>query len=312
MNQNSGRKRKLRTENSTNTNPLANARNATRSEVQTYISGLDTHEYPNKDHKEKDISIDTDRNQVIDFHGNVRSTSSQSKADIKARELWFKKSGVGYSLFVEYYGGQPLGVVVPKNIDTVQTSRMYEQTQLEMHRKQGMGQSRAAKKRRNKKDSSHQKNPLLTAVDNPQENKLTYSIHSATTFNHELLDALREKPHCRHISSYVTALAKPLPLTFRIRQNLLSSNQKEIDIVDQEYQSIITKTQKLVNELKGNHSNLLRPLQFDSNIYQALPDVNLTKRSLGNVSSSLKSLILEATSSGLIARQEFGSKFLVL
>ena len=42
---------------------------------------------------------------------------AQARGQQKAPEnIWFRRSGAGYRLFVEYYANQPLGVVVPSNV----------------------------------------------------------------------------------------------------------------------------------------------------------------------------------------------------
>ena len=219
-----------------------------------------------------------------------------SKADLKAKELWHRKSGTGFHLFVEYYGSQPKGIVYDDS-DLINNRSGGDTTSFNNSTKQGKGMSRAAK-RRKKKNSSKQKDPKIDISKASDDSEQPRTIMSP-----KFEAALEEKPNFRLISSMLSSMSVALPLTFRIRHPSFIS------------ESLKSDAEKVIEQLKSKYSHLVHPVKYDatrSTIYQATPKSTVTRFNLGKLSPELKSLILEATASGIMARQELGSMLPVI
>ena len=199
--------------------------------------------------------------------------------------LWNKKSGLGYTLFVQYYGQQPAGVVVDTNVVAVAAGRNTKSVAAAAPQ----GQSRAAKRRRKKNGAAS----AAATSDKPEEEESTPPTEEANNRS-RLLAQLDKNPAYTHLEPFLTALSKPLPLTFRLRnlEHCSTEGNKE----DQEL---------LKNEL-ATLSDIVAPVPYDSQIYQAL-DSSLHKSALSRTSPHLKELLVLGSSNGLLARQELGS-----
>lgn len=230
-----------------------------------------------------------------------------SKAELKAKELWHRKSGAGFHLFVEYYGGQPEGVVYSKRDQSLcsNTKRNETHSLCEMKRKTGM--SRAALRRKKKRNITYQYQRSEVTHEIQQSEQESKEIEQLINHNHiisaEFQEALRDKPNCVHITSFLSSMSANLPLTFRIRhQSFVTEKMKSL-------------SKDITTQLQSKYSHLIRTVDYDATgntIYQAIGGSQLTKHSLGSISPELKSLILHATSSGIMARQELGSMLPVI
>ena len=232
--------------------------------------------------------------------GDKARAEPLSKADLKAKELWHRKSGIGYHLFVEYYGLQPRGVVYDDSDEALMQSQSvgHANGPSSNDSKQGRGMSRAAK-RRKKKNSSKQKNDASTEL--PQADNDNGVLKSAMSPKFQA--ALQDKPQCKVISNMLSSMSVPLPLTLRIRHPSFVSAGLKSEAV------------KVIQQLESKFSNLVLPVSYDSSkntIYQAKQDIRLTKFLLGKISPELKSVVVEATASGIMARQELGSMLPVI
>eukprot|EP00554_Chaetoceros_debilis_P007605 CAMPEP_0194073174 /NCGR_PEP_ID=MMETSP0149-20130528/690_1 /TAXON_ID=122233 /ORGANISM="Chaetoceros debilis, Strain MM31A-1" /LENGTH=562 /DNA_ID=CAMNT_0038753149 /DNA_START=84 /DNA_END=1772 /DNA_ORIENTATION=+ len=226
-----------------------------------------------------------------------KSDSSFSKADLKAKELWHRKSGAGYRLFVEYYAGQTKGVVhVDDDSDSHISSRSNINLVDKLHSKRQKGLSRAAKRRKKKKGGTEETCADLNAP--PVVTADAYSMISS-----QLKAAIENRSECKHIINFLSAISQTLPLTLRIRHASFIED------------SLKSKAEMFISELKERYSDLVRPVSYDSSnktIFQATPNSNLSKFSLGKISPNLKRLIMKGTSEGIIARQELGSMLPVI
>jgi len=230
-------------------------------------------------------------------NGSNRRQNDLSKAEQKARELWHKKTGAGYALFVDYYAGQPLGVIT-SNCDALVHAKINITSKASKLTSLGQGQSRAAKKRRKRRSKN---SPNINIGNNRDNNCHTHAIMKSSSLENNvnelssgIREALKENLHCSHIMPYLTAISKPLPLTFRLRH--------------------ITEKTNLVEEL-SLHRQHVQPVSYDTTyklIYQALPKTNLTKSTLGQTSLALKSLLIASSTNGSVARQEIGSMLPVI
>lgn len=227
----------------------------------------------------------------------------QSKAELKAKELWHRKSGAGFHLFVEYYGGQPEGVVYTKRDESVFPVVECNIIESVCEIKPGRGMSRAALRRKKKRNASSSQGLGITHNDQSEETfKKPDPLNNHLSLKFQ--EALRDKPNCVHITSLLSSMSANLPLTFRIRHESL--------VTDDKMKSL---SKDIVDQLKVKFSHLVRAVDYDTTgntIYQATLGSQLTKYSLGSISLELKSLILHATSSGIMARQELGSMLPVI
>ncbi|KAL7554573.1 hypothetical protein ACHAWF_018041 [Thalassiosira exigua] len=233
-----------------------------------------------------------------------KNGGSADKADQNARSLWHRKSGAGNHLFISYYGSQPMGVVA---VDAEVSSRGIDVgggkagaggAGHSTNTSHARGMSRAAKKRRKKKKSNNgdgivgQKTAPCTGNGNdipPQ----TVPVDES----HPLVQAfVLAKNRSPHLSEFVHALSRPLPLTLRFRCHDQSS------------------CTELKERLCTEYSELVSPVSFDPSkyIFQSTPGSSLCKSNLGKICPKLKELIVEGSSNGTIARQEMGSMLPVL
>jgi len=248
--------------------------------------------------KAKQSSIESDDPESK----NKRKVEPLSKADLKAKELWHRKSGAGYHLFVEYYGGQPKGVV----FDDIELKELEDQALTKSSngavKQQGKGMSRAAKRRKKKNVSSSGNESIQDGV--LDSSAVTGHICSLENIiSPKLQAALTDKPECKHISKMLSTMSVALPLTLRIRHpSFPSTNLK-------------STAMQAIDEMNEKYSNLVRPVAYDASkntIYQAAPGSGVSKFSLGKMSPELKALIVKATASGIMARQELGSMLPVI
>lgn len=226
---------------------------------------------------------------------------------IKADDLWHRKSGAGYHLFISYYGSQPCGVVahgddcrISENTDgLVRSSAKNSESQ------PNVGMSRAAKKRQKKKAKNPDGNGVYSATNGITDTKQTNDIDERVVLNpsklpvnqssHPLIQALASQPKFLHLNSFVQTLATPLPLTFRLRKHESSSFNELEAIISREY------------------SKHISPVSYDptKSIHQSTPSSNLSKSNLGSI-PKLKELIVKNSLNGTLARQEIGSILPVL
>ncbi|KAL3805409.1 hypothetical protein ACHAWO_006213 [Cyclotella atomus] len=230
-------------------------------------------------------------------------------AQKKTIDLWHRKSGAGYHLFLEYYASQPRGVVADAadfegagNTCTTSVQLMSSNSKA-VPPKVGAGMSRAAKKRQKKKAKTStvkESCAEATSIANefvPVDDEISNISAPASNkdSSNPLIQAFASKLNHRHLASYVTALASPLPLTFRIRKNESSS------------------TEELKETLAKQYTHHITPVSYDpsKSIYQSTKSSGLSKSTLGTI-PQLKELIVSASTNGSIARQEIGSMLPVL
>jgi 16S rRNA C967 or C1407 C5-methylase (RsmB/RsmF family) len=190
----------------------------------------------------------------------------------RPENVWFRRSGAGFRLFVEYYDAQPGGTVASD-------LPMTESKNADAEVRQGKGLSRASKRRKKKKNNQ----PLVVERDSslsPEPQQAEQIVNSV------LLSAAQPSTHLR---PFLETMSKPLPLTFRIR--LSASNADTFRQSLKEYQHILS------------------PLSFgNDSIYQA----SISKSSLASEIPSLKTLLFDRSQDGTLARQELGSMLPVL
>jgi tRNA (cytosine34-C5)-methyltransferase len=216
---------------------------------------------------------------------DARKAAKCRMADSKADTLWQMKCGAGYFLFLSYYGGQPSGVVAAHSAADKNKSdgRICHSSDIRK-----IGHSRASKRRKKKKIEKNDTSPTI-------QNKLpSFSVKIDTLDQCEdslILQTFRRMGNSlSHLNSFVNALSQPLPLTFRLR--------KHRELKFQQLQ------EALVSELSSNYGHTVKQVSYDSSIYQSICPALCHKK---KVESSLHKLLMCASTSGIIARQEIGS-----
>ncbi|GAX26342.1 tRNA (cytosine34-C5)-methyltransferase [Fistulifera solaris] len=203
------------------------------------------------------------------------------KSDSKADLLWHRKSGAAFQLFIEYYACQPLGVCSDGTVKEFPVAKHVT--------KMNCGQSRAAKRRKKKKQPNNDREGIDLVVDSVQINESSESPE-----NERLHQAFAAYESADTIRDFIGSLSRALSLTFRIRQNLPSQEKETL--------------QRLIVE---QFSDLVAPCSFDPLIYQAKSS-NVNKGSLLQSSPALKEFLVTNSQNGKIARQELASMLPVL
>lgn len=286
-----------------------------------------------------------------------------SKISKKAEQIWHRRSGAGFHLFVDYYRGQPDGIVVAAATTTTtletgaRTSPSKQQHRPPAHAPPtgGAGQSRATLRRKKKKRTKATTTTASedTSTVNSESEMVILPPHRQDQLLHNgrLLDVLSAKTTTTNPSSgfrdFLTALSKPLPLTFRFRryEDSATKNYANNDDDDgkkklrphtimipshQQRRRRVKKIAGLRQILKGPtmaRANV-RPVPFDPDyIYQAMapPQISAStststttntryhhpfpvdKASLKRLCPEFKEFLNEHTLDGTIARQEMGS-----
>uniref|UniRef100_A0A7S4JPW7 SAM-dependent MTase RsmB/NOP-type domain-containing protein n=1 Tax=Odontella aurita TaxID=265563 RepID=A0A7S4JPW7_9STRA len=249
-----------------------------------------------------------------------QASSSLTPAERKIRELWHRKSGAGYALFVSYYGNQPDGVVAERTKSGEDEDTGIAPDASREGRKpsqqRGAGQSRAARRRKKKKKGGGDGDGDGPGEDQSPGSTMSSPLKpppsiSTSEEDSPLLRALALQPRSSHLRSYLKALSRPLPLTFRLRRNSSANEGSGDDGQLSEAQS------KLVKTLSGDSFvHLVRPVPWakdDSRtIYQSPRSANLSKSNLSSLSPELKDLLVQHSQNGSLARQEIGSMLPVL
>lgn len=224
----------------------------------------------------------------------------------KVESLWHRKSGAAFRLFLEYYASQPMGVCSDGK-SAITCSKLPSRVKMNKDQEEKparTGQSRAAKRRKKRKNQNHQvhgSTETLTCVNTEANEKSPQSptaIHQDCEYsNDRLIRAFLEfdSPSDRaQIQNLVCSLAKPLPLTFRIRKTVAKEQEGEIrDILDKDFGQIV------------------HAVSFDFWIYQAKSS-SLNKGNLFKVAPKLKEFLVRNALNGTIARQELASMLPVL
>jgi multisite-specific tRNA:(cytosine-C5)-methyltransferase len=234
--------------------------------------------------------------------------------------IWNKKTGVGYNLFASYYGQQPLGTVVVSSSDDGSIILSNPMPSYTNDKPSEGGMSRASKRRRQKllktvnvsidgKNSTLSRSKVVEDTKPKCDDELTLNCNAVNNFGRNgskfeslsnVLDKFGNISNYQFLQPFLEAISKPLPLTFRLRHNLLPDEH-----------TWHTDRQRLINELKL-FQNIIKPVSYDDSIYQALDPEVLSKPSLSKVSPELQSIVQSASSRGILARQELGSMLPVL
>ena len=238
--------------------------------------------------------------------------------------VWFKRSGAGPILFVEYYSQQPVGTVgdslehgdrvhgknkdgngkeLPVNYGSDSANPTKNKSN---GTTTGAGLSRAAKRRKKKKGGTDG-NLFSTATtttsqesSSPATTKTTPVIStkaSRPNSNHPLLQAMTKlsakQKSALPVEDFLLAMSKPLPVTFRLRRTLSPTTTKELQ-------------ERLSHEFKTT----VQPLPFGNDLlYQV---TNCSKAQLSKEAPLVKDFLVDGSLDGKLARQELGSILPVL
>jgi len=232
-----------------------------------------------------------------------------SKSDLNALNLWHRKSGAGYALFVSYYGSQPMGVVA----DADETGRSASPSgacagDSGAGQKRGKGMSRAAKRRAKKRKRGTSISGTSAGIESRDQSPECCQNDTANTgtlpvdSSHPLIQAFSaQSKRYPHLAPYIHALSRPLPLTFRLRN-------------DDACAASCVNRGRVAKLLATDYSDLVGPVPYDPTqaIYQSTSASNLSKANLSRLSPSLKGLLVSGSSDSTLARQELGSMLPVL
>ncbi|KAG7362704.1 Fmu Sun domain containing protein [Nitzschia inconspicua] len=237
-----------------------------------------------------------------------KRTSSEKKTNngsSKAEQLWHKRSGGGLNLFVEYYCGQPEGVIVTKDGIKEGNDSLSDEVQSTTITTTSHGMSRAAQRRRRKKrklnhadpeDDGHFPNSKLMTDSEPVPTIQPITFERFRLYDDQLLPIFKEhlqhNPHLKskessYYQAFFEVLSTPLPIAFRLRRNL----------------SKVAELQRQT-ELQSFAAHV-QPALYDATIFHA--HQGLDKESLARTCPKLKKFLNEHSLDGSIARQELGS-----
>ncbi|KAL3780726.1 hypothetical protein HJC23_001008 [Cyclotella cryptica] len=236
---------------------------------------------------------------------NIEKTSHRKKS--KSDDLWHRKSGAGYNLFISYYGRQPSGVVAHDADFRGSSDACFSlgSSTRKSEAPHARGLSRASKKRQKKRAKSCANNDYsgVISLGKACERVNGYKLRDSSELpennplytSHPLVNAFISNARYSHLYSFVCTLSTPLPLTFRLRRNgPLSSKDLEATISEK-------------------YSQYISPVSYDPTkaIFQSSPSSCLTKSNLGDI-PNLKELIVAGSQDGTLARQEIGSMLPIL
>jgi len=256
---------------------------------------------------------------------NTNNPLSQARGNkLSAEELWDRKTGVGFRSFVEYYTQQPVGTVSTASSTSTaaeqagSSSRGKRQVYaVEQNNNQGRGLSRAAKRRKKKKGrlvlsgEEQQPSPSESTTEQGKDAILaSRPLKVNDNVNHPLLQAVEQmtSPHSRYddgsrredLTPFFEAMARPLPLTFRIRS---TADSTLVGVLQKKLQSLENMT------AAGTSDNGIRPvftrLDFGNDNNMQVYQASCSKAALTD--PAVKALLLENSQNGVMARQELGS-----
>jgi hypothetical protein len=126
---------------------------------------------------------------------------------------------------------------------------------------------------------------------------LQKTVTTTTTFapsksSSQLIDVFRNQAQHVYLTPFISALAQPLPLTFRLRQN---------DALGKSHRRRLREAQRNLEDF----SKFVRPVPWDETVYQSV-DYKISKSTLSKHSSKLKEFLVAISSKAIIARQELG------
>ena len=228
--------------------------------------------------------------------GKSKNPLSQARGKQKAPEnIWFRRSGAGHALFVEYYARQPVGTVVSGTPELMVQDQTTKSKLTSSRPDVGQGLSRAAKRRKKKKGISQASSNTTAPVEQQVEPSAAAATSSSSpSMVSPLIQAYQkfikseEKETCLNIQAFLSAMSRPLPLTIRLRQSTEDTDQLCSDL--QEFRDIV------------------QPSVFDPLIYQAKG----SKQAVGQQSPEFKQFLVDASQHGELARQELGSMLPVI
>lgn len=236
---------------------------------------------------------------------------SQARGKKTNENIWFRRSKAGYSLFIQYYLSQPAGTI-SSCVKAIQSSNPDSSAKKAFtgnnDKKTGGGLSRAAKRR--KKQKKRQAIPAASQNDSeaaqvPGEEVTPFNTVSAarqertpllvSEYSKQICAATTSVKSNVEFETFLKAMSRPLPLSFRIRQL-----PKDTDF------------EEAIKRLGGAYfSNLVEAVPFgNTTMFRAMSkpnSVQLCKENLNKVSPALKEFLVDTSQSGIIARQEIGS-----
>ncbi|CAB9528025.1 Multisite-specific tRNA:(cytosine-C(5))-methyltransferase trm4b [Seminavis robusta] len=225
--------------------------------------------------------------------------------------IWFRRTGKGFHLFVLYYAGQPTCTVADfsKSCSSGTASSSENPLKDPVANK---GLSRASK-RRNKKRKKQDATGITeetsakqqtAAKESKSDNNKTNDQLVLNNRSHPLLAAMDhhmvKDPTVGLLETFLGHMSTPLPVTFRIRRHLSDQQQQALrNTIQQQFSN-------------GAVTPLLLVLQHQNKNKEEEPWLTFQtprcgKAELGKRHPELKQFLVDGSQNGTIARQELGS-----
>jgi len=259
---------------------------------------------------------------------NKRKRNSNSNPLSQARgkqnkheNIWFRRSNAGFSLFVQYYMGQPIGTISSAEGIRAADAGTFEKKETNtptigvsagvgVQLKSGGGNSRAAR-RRNKKKKGRLPSITSEAVDEtPLAGSVTKNSMTQDSSHPSLLESaylklqmMDDSPSHKNnleFQIFLKAFSRPLPLSFRMRELHNASERQMAEIEGAEELLDEEELLEFVEAVPFGNTTMYRSKSRPGG------DV-LSKENLSRVSLDLKEFLVEYSQCGVLARQEIGS-----
>ena len=236
---------------------------------------------------------ETNANQKRKRKNSSRNPLAHARGKQQSHEnIWFRRTGAGYHLFVQYYAGQTTGTVANLGDKNDMTLNLPSTTKIPQNN--GKGLSRAAKRRKKKKNTATSENGQSVENNNNGSQEQSQQNSNEVTIanpNHPLVQAMKKTAESNSkalaLHSFLNSMSQPLPVTFRIRRSLDANAIKELQ-----------------TQMQQEFSKIVQPLSFGNNLlYQA---TSCSKSDLKQ-HPQLKQFLVDTSQTGTIARQEIGS-----
>jgi 16S rRNA C967 or C1407 C5-methylase (RsmB/RsmF family) len=278
---------------------------------------------------------------------------AQARGKLKSHEnIWFRRTGVGYHLFVEYYANQPNGTVVQfdrlerssytstttSNANVVRSNEAKTSKEVVIPAKggaaTGKGESRASKRRKMKqqrKENLQGNEKFPTSETTKEEEKVVVVPKIVTHLQQQeqqySLPSIDESMIARHPLWHAFSLKQQQEQKRRTSAStssmliflrpFIAALSQPLPLTFRIRRSVLPdQIQNLQRQIMssdfGGTTNLVFPLAFGDNFIYQATTSALSKETLSKISPSLKEFLVHHCLDGSLARQELGSMLPVL
>ena len=265
----------------------------------------------------------------------------------KHENIWFRRSQLGYKLFVEYYCNQPIGTISSTSSSATSLSSSRRREELGDASRGGGGcggasaavaivggGSRAAKRREKKKRKLQHQNDGEPSLPPPSSKTMNMNHSTATIRRTPTTSNGNSMENDNPMSSNPLLEAYDKYLTRTQQGKADGGVSTAICSLRRSFFEVMSQPLPLTFRFRKSHSinnnrddlfpkefhHIMKSVPFDSSIYQAIRQpsstssssslsVLVTKENVGKLYPSLKDWLIQQSTNGsfAIARQEFGS-----